>query len=49
MGWHTFVIQWFGTAGRDMTPEQEARESIDQMLIAAGWHICDADKKKRKF
>jgi len=27
-----------------MTPEQEARESIDQLLIAAGWHICDADK-----
>jgi len=27
-----------------MTPEQEARESIDQLLIAAGWHICDADR-----
>jgi len=27
-----------------MTPEQEARESIDHLLIAAGWHICDADR-----
>jgi len=27
-----------------MTPEQQARESIDALLEAAGWHICDADK-----
>jgi len=27
-----------------MTPEQQARESIDELLTAAGWHICDADK-----
>ncbi|MHB8320928.1 hypothetical protein HF292_004385 [Acidithiobacillus ferruginosus] len=24
-------------------PEQEARQTIDQLLGAAGWHICDAD------
>ena len=24
-------------------PEQEARQIIDQLLGAAGWHICDAD------
>jgi len=27
-----------------MTPEQQARESIDTLLTAAGWDICDADK-----
>lgn len=27
-----------------MTPEQEARESIDEQLTAAGWHICNADQ-----
>lgn len=24
-----------------MTPEQQARGSIDALLIAAGWHICN--------
>ena len=24
-----------------MTPEQQARVSIDALLMAAGWHICD--------
>ncbi|MES2366202.1 MAG: hypothetical protein V4563_09950 [Pseudomonadota bacterium] len=23
-------------------PEQQAREKIDQLLSAAGWHVCDA-------
>ncbi|MHB1332170.1 MAG: hypothetical protein ACYCY1_06200 [Sulfuriferula sp.] len=23
-------------------PEQQAREKIDQLLQAAGWHVCDA-------
>lgn len=23
-------------------PEQQAREKIDQLLHAAGWHVCDA-------
>jgi type I restriction enzyme R subunit len=27
-----------------MTLEHEARVNIDQLLIAAGWHICDASK-----
>jgi type I restriction enzyme R subunit len=27
-----------------MTPEQQARESIDELLAAAGWHICDVDR-----
>jgi len=27
-----------------MTPEQQARASIDAQLETAGWHICDADK-----
>jgi len=27
-----------------MTPEQQARASIDALLEEAGWHICDADK-----
>lgn len=27
-----------------MTPEQQARESIDELLTAAGWQICNADK-----
>ncbi len=22
-------------------PEDEAREKIDQMLTASGWHVCD--------
>lgn len=25
-----------------MSPEQQARGTIDQLLIAAGWHVCDA-------
>jgi len=25
-------------------PEQKAREEIDRLLSAAGWHVCDADK-----
>ncbi len=25
-------------------PEQQAREKIDALLSAAGWHVCDADK-----
>jgi type I restriction enzyme R subunit len=25
-------------------PEQHARENIDRLLEAAGWHVCDADK-----
>lgn len=25
-------------------PEQLARETIDRLLTAAGWHVCDADK-----
>jgi type I restriction enzyme, R subunit len=25
-----------------MTPELEARQNIDRLLIAAGWHVCDA-------
>jgi len=24
-----------------MTPEQKARVSIDALLTAAGWHVCD--------
>jgi type I restriction enzyme R subunit len=24
-------------------PEQRARENIDKLLEAAGWHVCDAD------
>ncbi len=24
------------------TPEQQARETIDKLLAAAGWHVCDA-------
>ena len=24
-----------------MTPEQRARVSIDALLTAAGWHVCD--------
>lgn len=24
-------------------PEQQAREEIDRLLIAAGWHVCDAN------
>lgn len=27
-----------------MTLEHEARENIDQLLSAAGWHVCDAAK-----
>jgi type I restriction enzyme R subunit len=27
-----------------MTPEQHARENIDRLLIAAGWHVCDANQ-----
>jgi len=27
-----------------MTPEQLARASIDTLLKAAGWHVCDANK-----
>ena len=27
-----------------MTPEQQARTTIDALLRAAGWHVCDADK-----
>ena len=27
-----------------MTPEAKAREHIDRLLSAAGWHICDANK-----
>ena len=25
---------------RRMTPEQTARQEIDRLLIAAGWHVC---------
>ncbi len=25
-------------------PEQQARETIDRLLAAAGWHVCDADQ-----
>jgi hypothetical protein len=25
-------------------PELHARETIDRLLTAAGWHVCDADK-----
>ncbi len=25
-----------------MTPEQKARVNIDALLVAAGWHVCDA-------
>jgi len=25
-----------------VTPEQKAREHIDALLEAAGWHVCDA-------
>jgi type I restriction enzyme R subunit len=24
-----------------MTPEQRARVQIDELLVAAGWHVCD--------
>ncbi len=24
-----------------MTPEQKARAGIDQLLVAAGWHVCN--------
>ena len=24
-----------------MTPEQKARVSIDALLVAAGWHVCN--------
>ena len=24
-----------------MTPEQRARQEIDRLLVAAGWHVCD--------
>lgn len=24
-----------------MTPEQQARQSIDTLLQQAGWHVCD--------
>jgi type I restriction enzyme R subunit len=24
-----------------LAPEARARERIDQLLIAAGWHVCD--------
>ena len=27
--------------GNPMTPEQKARVSIDALLTAAGWHVCD--------
>ena len=25
-------------------PEQDARRQIDQLLVQAGWHVCDADQ-----
>ena len=25
-------------------PEQDARGEIDQLLVQAGWHVCDADQ-----
>jgi len=32
--------------GKEMTakPEEQAREQIDEMLSAAGWHVCDVDE-----
>lgn len=24
-----------------LTPEDQAREKIDELLTAAGWHVCD--------
>jgi hypothetical protein len=27
--------------GRGMTPELKARVSIDALLVAAGWRVCD--------
>jgi len=27
-----------------MSPEQQARGTIDQLLTAAGWHVCDASE-----
>ena len=24
-----------------MTPEAKARQTIDALLVAAGWHVCD--------
>lgn len=28
------------------TPEEKARQTIDRLLEAAGWHVCDASKAK---
>ena len=25
-----------------MTPEAKARQTIDALLVAAGWHVCSA-------
>lgn len=25
-------------------PEQDARRQIDQLLVQAGWHVCDVDQ-----
>lgn len=25
-------------------PEQDARRQIDQLLVLAGWHVCDIDQ-----
>jgi type I restriction enzyme R subunit len=27
--------------GEEMNPEAKARVSIDALLVAAGWHVCD--------
>lgn len=31
-------------AGKMGNPEQDARGEIDQLLVQAGWHVCDADQ-----
>src|SRR3569623_520030 len=45
-------------AGKMGNPEQDARRQIDQLLVLAGWHVCDIDQAnitahrgeaKRKF
>ena len=37
------VIELTWNSGRNVAqPEQQAREQIDRLLLAAGWHVCDA-------
>jgi hypothetical protein len=42
----SYALKEIDYVGKWMTPKQQVRELIESLLVAAGWHICDADSDK---